>query len=584
MADQRGAKGLAWWMPVALVGAVVAVYANSLRAPFFQDDFQIIVHNERLHRLWPPTLKFWSDPNSGTWGRPVAALVYALNYAVCGGEDPTGYHVVNLALHAGCALLLMGVVRRTLRLPRFAERWSERAASWVAFTIALLWAVHPLNTDAVTYLAARGELLFSLCLLAMMYSFLRGWRMAAVVACALGMGCKEVMVVAPIVMLLFDGLFVEPSPGVAVRKRWGFYLALACTWLLLAAILLRPELSTREQLSGSCWLYLKTQAGVIVHYFRLVFWPKPLVIDYFGWPVAERLGDVLPQALLLLLLLGLSVWALVRRHWLGFVGAWVFLALGPTSSIYPIWIEVATERRMYLPLMGFVAALVICIAEPARRRGRGVMVASSIFAVIVVLVWAILTIQRNGDYRDLVTLTRTTVDARPDNSRAWIAHGSALVEKGDDESALGAYEMAVRTGPRSPYAYLARGGMLAHLHRYDLAEADFKAAGQLDSSMPEPHLELGKLYLVENQLPVAEAEFRRAIELYPYWIDPHTWLAGLLIQERRLDEAEALLVQTAREHPGAHGISEALERIRLARRAGAAVSQPSLQPQPMPPR
>jgi Flp pilus assembly protein TadD len=220
---------------------------------------------------------------------------------------------------------------------------------------------------------------------------------------------------------------------------------------------------------------------------------------------------------------------------------------------------------MYLPLMAFVAGIVVGIAAIAQRRGPGAVVAGSILAGVIAVVLSILTIQRNAEYRDAVTLTRTTVDARPDNPRAWIAHGAALARAGDDESAAGAFELAVRNGPRYPYAYLARGGMLAHLKKFDLAESDFQTARQLDPTMPEPHLELGKLYLVEDRLPQAEAEFRRAIELFPYWIDPHTWLAGLLIQERRLDEAEALLVRTQREHPGAHGIDETLRALRALR-------------------
>jgi protein O-mannosyl-transferase len=565
---------LPWWIPLGVSAAVFLVYANALNTPFVLDDSQIIVHNEAMHHLWPPTLRLWSDPSSGTWGRPVSALTYAINYAI----DPdrsAGYHVVNVALHACCALLVLGLVWRTLLLPRFADQWSASAAARVAGVIALLWAIHPLTTDSVTYLSSRNEILFSLFLLLMLYARVRAqvslrrsraWFCVAAVSCFLGMGSKEVMVVAPILLLLYDGLFLYDSPRAAMRMHWRFYVALACSWIILAALLLRPETAIREQLhSLSPWLYLKTQAGVIIHYFRLVFWPQPLVIDYFDWPLAEHLRDVLPQAMLIVLLLALTIWGLLRRHWLGFIGAWMFLILAPTSSIYPIGIEPATERRMYLPLAGIVAAIAIGIASLVRQRPRA-RLASMVGGACVAVVFAVLTVMRNEDFRDAFTLTRTALDARPNNARMWSAHGWALAQGNDWDAALGAADMAVRAAPQYPYAYLTRGEFLAHLHRYDAAAVDFTTAAQLDPQMPEPHMELGQLYLVRGDAAKAEAEFRRAIELYPQWADPRLWLAGVLIEQRRLAEAEQLLAETAREHPTVEAVQKSLAAVRAARK------------------
>ena len=149
---------------------------------------------------------------------------------------------MNLAIHLLAALALFGIVRRTLELPAVARRFGERGATPVAFCIALLWVVHPLLTEAVTYLSQRAESLMGLFFLLTLYCFLRAavsqrpgaWRVGAVAACALGMGCKQVMAAAPLVALLYDRCFLAGSFREALRRRRGLYLALAATWLLLA--------------------------------------------------------------------------------------------------------------------------------------------------------------------------------------------------------------------------------------------------------------------------------------------------------------------------------------------------------------
>jgi hypothetical protein len=151
--------GLALAPLVVLVLAALATYRNSFASPFVFDDRTSIEENQSIRRLWPlgPVL---SPPCNGetVGGRPLLNLSFALNYAL-GGLDVRGYHAANLAIHLAAALLLLGVVRRTLLLPGLRERFGG-AATPLALAAALLWMVHPLQTESVTYIVQRAE---SLC-------------------------------------------------------------------------------------------------------------------------------------------------------------------------------------------------------------------------------------------------------------------------------------------------------------------------------------------------------------------------------------------------------------------------------------
>jgi protein O-mannosyl-transferase len=209
------------WLIVILAG--VAAYHNSFHGPFIFDDLISIANNPRIRRLWPIWEPLLNVPQPSTVeDRPIVSLTLALNFAV-GGLRVWGYHAVNVALHLMCALLLFGIVRRTLHGARLRERYGGQSG-WLALAVALTWTVHPLQTESVTYIIQRTELLMGLFLLSTLYCVLRGagsvrpraWYAAAVVSCALGMGSKEVMAVSPLLVCLYDWTFLSGS----FRRAW----------------------------------------------------------------------------------------------------------------------------------------------------------------------------------------------------------------------------------------------------------------------------------------------------------------------------------------------------------------------------
>ncbi len=522
--------------------AALVAYHHTFAVPFLFDDVGSIAQNPTIRHLWPVG-EALSPPKGGLTvsGRPALNLTLALNYAMS-GTTVGSYHVVNLVIHILAGLVLFGVVRRTLvRAP--PQAGFGRAALPLALVVALIWTLHPLQTEAVTYVIQRAESLVSLFYLLTVYCFIRGvdspilwrWQVMAVGACALGMASKEVMVSAPLIVLLYDRTFVAGTFRSALRQRPRFYLALFGTWLLLGSLV--TSAAGRGGTAGltttvTWWAYALTQCRAIVRYLRLSVWPNPLVFDY-GVGVVKNAGEVSGQALMLILLLAGTVVALRRWPAIGFAGAVFFMVLAPSSSVIPVVTQTMAEHRMYLPLAAVVVLLVLGLYALFGRR-----------CVPLSLIWATvlgwLTVQRNQDYQSELTLWRDTVEKCPDNSRAQSSLGSVLLfNLGRVSEAMAQFEHALRLQPDNADALNNSGSALFRLGRTQEAIARYEQALQLRPDYAEAHVNLGMALTNTGQLNDAIAQFTEGIRLKPDNADAHLKLALVLWQAGRQQDAIA---------------------------------------------
>lgn len=525
------------WLAAVMVGIGILVYADGLSGPFIFDDVHSIPESRHIRHVWPLSESMSAEPQGTLAGRPIVALSFALNYAVH-GLNVRGYHIVNVAIHLASALLLLGIIRRALLSPVFAGRF-DRAAPWLAAASATIWMVHPLQTDAVTYIVQRTELLMGLFYLLTLYCAIRGWAAsrpsgwyaAAIGFCALGMGCKEVMVSAPLIVLLYDRVFVSPSLRAGVRHHWGLYAGLAMTWLVLAALnIWGPRNATVGlNLGVSSFDYLKTQAGVILQYLRLCVWPDPLVVSYDDWPVARSLIHVLPQGLLIVALLAGTVWGLWRGSALGFLGAWFFLMLAPTSSFVPIVTELAAERRMYLSLAAVAVLAVVggygVLMYAGRRLSLSASAATFVGGVLALGCVAALgygTAVRNGQYASSLAIWTDTVTKRPANGLARGELGKALAALGRYEEAIVQYTEAARLKPDCVAAYSDRGIAYARLGRFDDAIASCTRAIEIKPDSAEAYNNRGSAYNDKGDYDRALADCEKAVELKPDYAEAYS--------------------------------------------------------------
>ena len=554
MTDSTSNESIQRWLRLApwlLVVVGVLTYVNTLPNDFVFDDTGAILANQQIRD--PANIPFLVF-NDSRW---LPEITLAINWAI-DGDEPRGYHLVNLIIHILAAVTLYGLVRRVLSIVSDGSRQSHDKPAWrlatppspagpslLAFAIALLWLVHPLNTQAVTYVIQRHESMMGLFYLLTLYGTVRtaqamddldgetaadadhpprrqavwGWGIATVLACAAGLSSKQVMVTAPVLALLLDRAFLSGSLPAALRRRWGLYLGLALTWNL---IWINGSLQGIAREGGSAgfgmqlvswYQYLLSQGEIILHYLRLVVWPHPLVLDYMWVPAAlvtdpgYRLLHIWIPCATVALLLGVSLVGLFRNTWWGFLGFAFFAILSVTSSVVPI-ADLAMEHRMYLPLAA-VLTLVILAADKAIRRWtppetRGqVRLAGAAAGLLVVVVLAGLTVQRNFEYRTGVTIWNTVIERAPYNPRGFHNLGKALNDYGRDDEAMAAYEHAVVMVP-----------------------------GYADA-----HHNMGNIWMSRNQPQRALQRYEAAVEARPSGADNHYGLATALAALGRIDEA-----------------------------------------------
>jgi tetratricopeptide (TPR) repeat protein len=427
-----------------LAGAVAVVYLNSFRGVFQFDDYNVIVDNGGVH----------------TWGaflaglprgiRPLLKFTYTLNWT--SGLGLFGFHLVNVGLHAANAVMLFFLATRIGGPP---------VSRFAALLPALLFAVHPVQTEAVTYISGRSVSLMAFFYLGSLLAYLRGRErggrflqyVASPILFFLAAASKEVALTLPFALILCEA---------ARRERDGWKEALraqAVHWGLLAALaVFLFAHAGYARLIEACFgirgavANLLTQVHGIGYLLSRLAMPYAMNIDP-DLPVFSPGSPVpLPEALLLAALLAAGIVGLKNRSMAGFGILWFFLHLLPTNSFIPR-LDVANDRQLYLPSWGLFLALAAGV--DLLREKLGARRVTAVAAVLVVALGA-LTVSRNTVYRSEVALWEDSARKSPGKARAWNNLGYAYQQAGRFRDAEAAYLRSLRIDPG--YA-LARGNL-----------------------------------------------------------------------------------------------------------------------------
>lgn len=551
-AQGRAGKSRPWLGAALVVVATVLAYADSFGGAFLLDDRRSLLANPSIAHLWPLGPVLTPAASSATVsGRPFANLTFALDRAVH-GLDRWGYHAVNVAIHLAAALALFGLVRRTLSSPVLRPRW-QAAAVPVATVVALWWAVHPLQTEAVTYIVQRVQSLMGCFYFVTLYAYVRAaaapasrrWPVIAVLAALLGMATKEDMASVPVIALLYDRTFLAGTFREAWCRRRGLLLGLAATWLLVAALIVSGGGNRGGSIGFgtgiAAWDYWLTQPRAIARYLALSVWPHPLVFEY-GADWIESAADVVPYAILVLGLAGAALFALGRRPVLGFLGGWFFAMLAPTS-LMPGVSQLTVEHRMYVALAPLVA---LAVAALHRALGRRAWIASGLVAVG----FGGLTAARNLDYRSPVVMWRDTVAKRPRNPLAQDNLAVALHAAGKLDAAVAHHRIAVTLAPGVAGFHYTYAATLLDAGRTAEAVPELTATTRLAPGWTDPWHDLGIALLQLERPADALAPLAQAAAAEPKRADYQYDYGTALLRAGRATEAVEAFHAAVRANPG----------------------------------
>ncbi len=438
-----------------VVAAVLAAYATAFAGTFQFDDFRVIVDNAAVHD-WPA----WRASMPGI--RPLLKASYTFSWTT-GGGSAAAFHALNVACHAACAILVFMLARRwtdgTLAMPSRPlghaplERPSATASA-VPLAVALAYALHPAQTEVVTYVSGRSSGLMALFYLAAILCWERGldassraWRAASLALFAAALATKETAWTLPFALVLVELARTRGAWAIALRRA-GAHLALLA--VAAAAILTMP--GYRRMLAHAWTLRdplanLDAQVSAVAYLvaaplatLRLDIDPQVPVLHGLAWWAV---------AIALVVALVASFRATLRGALPGFGVLWFFLHLAPTHSLIARD-DLANDRQLSLALVG--VSLAVCAVVFARWRGRA-------FAAIVAVLAAGLgtaTAVRNLDYRSEVALWQASLAANPRNARAWNNLGMAWRAQGDVAQAQAAFARALEIDPAHPQAQANR--------------------------------------------------------------------------------------------------------------------------------
>ncbi len=417
------------WTPFLMAALTLAAYSGSFQAPFILDD-KLIMNSPGINRLFP--LEFRS--------RMLVDFSFRLQ-AAFGMINPADARAVNILMHLASGILLFYFLRITFR--RMRPALPGDAGPGAAAAISALWLLHPLNTQAVTYVCQRYESMMGTFFIMTCFFFALSLDSKrphipanlSLAACALGMLSKEVMAAAPPMLALYDLVFSGDKPSVVFRKRWKFHLATHLTMIILALALAG---SMARNITGNITVaagttfpqHLANQAPAILGYLRLIIIPRGLCFDH-GLDISSSIAQLLPSIAVVAAMLGLSLLYLARLRPPGFAGAWFFLILIPSSAVVPLN-DIFVEHRVYLPSIAVISVIVISAQAMLHRINQRfrpkALAAASITTALICLALAAATYSRNMVYRSQESIWRDVIAKRPGNLRAWISLSAGLLE------------------------------------------------------------------------------------------------------------------------------------------------------------
>jgi len=527
---------------IVMVIVGVALYANTFHNKMFWDDNDFILNNQFVHD-WSNFPKFFSQNLiagagliSNYW-RPALLTMFSFEWHIWHG-NPLGYHITNTLIHIADAILL------TLLISKLFKNKS------IAFFAGLIFLIHPLQTEAVTYVNSLGDSLSVLFIASGLLLYLKFLQtqekphdstayLGSVGLFILALMSKETAIIMPALIFLVD-FFFQNADSIYIKIKNAFYRVWPYFTLALFYIILR---ATALNFNNSFNLYGKqnlfttnilvrifTFFKILTTYIGLLFWPNHLHMERSMSLATSLSPAVVLGGLIFFLLLGLAIWKIKKYPILSFGIFWFFICLAPTSNIAVPINGLLYEHWLYLPMFGFWLSVFSIFHSPLmgeggarlaeRERGwakRRVRVIIPIYLLIAtyVFIFSFKTISRNHEWRDPINFYNQTLTYAPNSYRIINNLGMAYSDTNDFNNAKIFYEKAIALDPANAVAYHNLGNLYKENGKKDLAIHNFNIAIQKDPKFIYSYNALAQLYLDDNDLENARNTLKQKSDNIP---------------------------------------------------------------------
>ena len=546
-----------WVVAICVIGIIA--YSNTFHSPFYFDDGHTIIENQEIRDL--SNLKALGHTRS----RFITYLTFAINYHFH-KLDVFGYHLVNLIIHLGSAIMVWWLTLITLSTSPLKDNKIARHSSLIAFFAALIFVAHPVQIQAVTYITQRATSLLAFFYISSLCLYVK-FRLSQInnlsfrvrllylfglfATATLGMFTKELIVTLPLMIFLYEVCFLR----IRDYFKWRYLVIPIILLIAIHLAILSPrflDFSSFKEASCAHFetppvQYILTQFRVLVTYLRLFFIPINQNIDY-DYPVVKTILEfpVLASIFLLLVILIAALKLYPRYRLMSFGIFWFFIALLQEFTIMPLFFfllkqsrEIIFEERLYIPMVGYSLFLVSAIYYIFGHRNKRRMV---IILLAIVTSYAVMTYNRNAVWKDEFTLWDDAVRKSPNKVRPHNDRGRAYANKGNLDEAIADFNKAIQLNPNYGKAYYNRG--LAYHKKGNLENAisDYKKAIIIIPDYKKAYNNLGYAYFSIGEDEEAMELYKKAIEIdtnqrMPNYEIPYNNLANIYSTIGKKDEA-----------------------------------------------
>jgi Flp pilus assembly protein TadD len=536
-----------------------AVFSNALSGLFVYDDKYQIVENPWITDIGNiPTIfskgvwSFLPGFDTSNYYRPLMHIVYMFNYHVF-GLKPWGFHLVNILFHCGTSVLVFLIIRRFLTEHRVTTSSAYLSPPFIA---GMLFASHPIHTEAVTWISGLPDVAFTFFYLLSFYLYImfrdgtkKGYVLS-ILSFSVATLFKEPALTLPIMLIVYDHLLKKfDEPLLARIKRYLPYAVVSSIYLLVRYYALGSFVPTAFYHGLSTYQFVINVFPLFREYLTSLLWPFNLNLWHTFHPINsifEAKGMI--SVVVTLIFIVVAAAAYKKNTVLFFSLLLLAIPLLPVLYIKGIIGKPFAERYLYLPSVGYVFLLAVFLSWAKEKLSSSVMSVTIAFMVLGGA-YTVGTINRNSVWKDNLNLWSDTVKKSPDSAEAHYDLGIAHAFQGQLDRAIAEYQTALRLKPDYAEAHNNLGIAYAFQGQLDRAIAEYQTALRLKPDSEEAYNNLGFIYASQGQWDRAIAEYQTALRLKPDYAVAHHNLGFAYASQGQWDRAIAEFQTTLRLKP-----------------------------------